>query len=915
MRVMTFLTITILFIQALLVPVSIVDAKTIDETSTEIKKVDELSSITDLEPELEKNIDTSKHVSTDLSRNTNPSHNPNILSNSLLRYTMGTDTYIPGWEISTSETPVNSENILRNLSISQQITGSSNRLSDPDFNLHSNTRRLAVRRTGGDRTIILSQTLETKPNATYDFSVDAWMSSGGVILDLKSYDGGRVIAGSDLLNSESWRLSTGTRKYTNTFTAKSSQTTVAIYLYGTPNSNSTSINTSIEGSSVNLKRHLLTLEASPTNGGSVRSGVLLDSSMPQDTQTTLTANPNYGYQFVRWEIVSGIDAQVEDQMATTTTFTMGRSDATVRAVFEPVPLLIETETKELNLGTNANIINAKDFVRSIRFEDADEEITDYEVELIEPLDTSSIGQKNTKIKIKVSDRVYEEDVSYTVRWGHTLAWAPSRIEPAELGLSLLPRQNPMIVANHAEELEIDSRMLSYTVIDIFRNDESAFLFSLATHTVLPTRKAVIDDWNNRIDRNMLGSKPLEYGDVIKIIRDSREKTTLFALRNEIKEVEVLEDQVAYYMLLESGFYLMRVNQLDTQKLVVPLNSTNEQMNNLAKDFFSFHNHFTEEEEAQFRFAFKEYESTDTVGTDRRGTVIVTQTHDSGSSFSLEYDVKFDVNPIRGGDVLVKHVDEDGNQIAETEVLTGYLNEHYTTEPKEINGWVITEIPENTTGVFTEDSIEIIYVYKVVPVLPVDPLNPEKVVDPENKPEIPEGQGLFSIDFASQLNFGEQLISTQKKIYYAQPQRLLGADGMVVENEERPNYVQISDRRSENDRKGWQLSVRQNGQFKGDKENQELRGAELSLINQQVVTAQGGEAPTIRNPDKVILKPGVNQTLLTAKETEGTGTWVYRFGDHENAGESIVLEVPAGANPEATSYSTTLTWELSTVPDN
>ncbi|MGM0143875.1 hypothetical protein IGJ94_000404 [Enterococcus sp. AZ153] len=53
----------------------------------------------------------------------------------------------------------------------------------------------------------------------------------------------------------------------------------------------------------------------------------------------------------------------------------------------------------------------------------------------------------------------------------------------------------------------------------------------------------------------------------------------------------------------------------------------------------------------------------------------------------------------------------------------------------------------------------------------------------------------------------------------------------------------------------------------------------------------------------------------AQGTEGTGTWIYRFGDQETANKSVALDVPKGANPEATRYETTLTWELSAVPDN
>jgi hypothetical protein len=200
------------------------------------------------------------------------------------------------------------------------------------------------------------------------------------------------------------------------------------------------------------------------------------------------------------------------------------------------------------------------------------------------------------------------------------------------------------------------------------------------------------------------------------------------------------------------------------------------------------------------------------------------------------------------------------------------------------------------------------------VQPVDPLNPENGINPENPPEANLDQELLSIDFVSSFNFGSQAISVHNQTYYAKPQRLLNEDGTVNESEERSNYVQISDRRSENERNGWQLAVTQKEQFKGEK-NQVLNGASLSLSNQQLVTAQGGTAPSLQVTNPLTLVPGNRRTLILAEREEGTGTWIYRFGNANTAKESVSLTVPKGANPEATTYQTTLIWELSAVPNN
>lgn len=197
--------------------------------------------------------------------------------------------------------------------------------------------------------------------------------------------------------------------------------------------------------------------------------------------------------------------------------------------------------------------------------------------------------------------------------------------------------------------------------------------------------------------------------------------------------------------------------------------------------------------------------------------------------------------------------------------------------------------------------------------PLDPLNPEEEVNPENPPLLPDNQGLLSIDFVSQFDFGQQLISLSEQTYFAKPQRLLNEDGTINEQEERPNYIQISDRRPEEDRNEWQLSVTQREQFKGG-EGQELLGAKLQLMNSEIIASQGEKVPALQSTTND-LQPGNKKILINARGNEGKGTWIYRFGDAETAHESIALVVPKGSNPQNINYSTTLTWELSSVPDN
>ncbi|MGL9894918.1 hypothetical protein IGK77_003137 [Enterococcus sp. DIV0806c] len=277
-----------------------------------------------------------------------------------------------------------------------------------------------------------------------------------------------------------------------------------------------------------------------------------------------------------------------------------------------------------------------------------------------------------------------------------------------------------------------------------------------------------------------------------------------------------------------------------------------------------------------------------------------------------------VEPNTISTVTVSYQSVDGQQLADPKIIEGIVGDPYITASEEFDGWNLIKTPENAAGVFSKEPISVTYIYEEVidtkPVLPVDPLDPQIGVDPENKPEIPEDQGLLSLDFVSQFKFGIQRISVSNQTYYAQPQRLLNADGTVNENEKRPNYVQISDRRPDNERNGWQLSITQKGQF-SNASGHELSGSELQLFNQELVTAQGGTTPELQEEPVQRILPNTRKVLIQAKGETGTGTWIYRLGDSNTANKSVGLYVPKSANPGATSYSTKLTWELSAVPDN
>ena len=66
-----------------------------------------------------------------------------------------------------------------------------------------------------------------------------------------------------------------------------------------------------------------------------------------------------------------------------------------------------------------------------------------------------------------------------------------------------------------------------------------------------------------------------------------------------------------------------------------------------------------------------------------------------------------------GKVIVKYVDEEGNELLSSIEMTGSLNDNYETESKEILNYELVGIPLNSKGVYQKEDITVIYVYKKV----------------------------------------------------------------------------------------------------------------------------------------------------------------------------------------------------------
>jgi len=213
----------------------------------------------------------------------------------------------------------------------------------------------------------------------------------------------------------------------------------------------------------------------------------------------------------------------------------------------------------------------------------------------------------------------------------------------------------------------------------------------------------------------------------------------------------------------------------------------------------------------------------------------------------------------------------------------------------------------------------------------------EVSPPEDNPgvEIPpapgpdgDNKGPLTIAYVPTMNFGSQVISNQDREYsmLAEMQQLEGTEG----DENKVPYVsfaQVQDTRGTN--AGWDLSVSLSD-FTSGTQNGTLTGAQISLNDPRIDYRGNNQSNApVAHANGLTLLPGVGAVpVMQAAETKGAGTSSVVWGNqedlmaqHEAEGdaavrnESIVLSVPGSTAKDVATYRSTLTWELSALPDN
>ncbi len=93
-------------------------------------------------------------------------------------------------------------------------------------------------------------------------------------------------------------------------------------------------------------------------------------------------------------------------------------------------------------------------------------------------------------------------------------------------------------------------------------------------------------------------------------------------------------------------------------------------------------------------------------------------HDKEKNYIQKYTGSYDTtsklllkaaHPLKG-EVIVRYVDEEGNNLSESDEMTGYVDSTYQAKSKDIPKYSLKSVENNESGVYSKENILVTYIY-------------------------------------------------------------------------------------------------------------------------------------------------------------------------------------------------------------
>ncbi|MBE9897191.1 hypothetical protein G8C15_17860, partial [Enterococcus casseliflavus] len=305
-------------------------------------------------------------------------------------------------------------------------------------------------------------------------------------------------------------------------------------------------------------------------------------------------------------------------------------------------LTAESVSQTVNLGTDSNTIDYQSFVTNVKSGSTTLSKNEYTVDIVDTsFDFNQIGDLTVALRVtSINDSSNTAEVSVPVKvvWGDTIVAKDKNLTKIVSSVSILSNgSKPFLIANKGDGLST-AGMTSRPTLKIFGDnlmEPSETLVGNATLSVSGT----MDKWNDVFSSV---NKNIEYGNIISFTVDkyglaenyNGENTWVSRDNQLVRETEGFDE--AFYELSKGGLVLLHINQLSTNSIEVPMNSSKEYLDKHVEELINMNGH-----EGIKVIEFSEYPDTSIVG-EQKGKVLVEEELTTGGAAQYEYDVKINV---------------------------------------------------------------------------------------------------------------------------------------------------------------------------------------------------------------------------------------------------------------------------------
>ena len=387
----------------------------------------------------------------------------------------------------------------------------------------------------------------------------------------------------------------------------------------------------------------------------------------------------------------------------------GAKDADTYIWERNLQLDVCTKPSDIPLGTNITDIHPNEFIKSIKLGNKDLSENEYKVNIISSPKTTQVG--SSKIIMKITpimdeSKALEVESTANIVWGSTLVVKNEVLTTVNTSVSLLHKEaKPYLNANEGTGFSAEM-LTSRPNFYIYRKSSLNPILKFEYGTVNRSPQDLAKEWNIQFE-----SSNLQYGDVVAgfVNKDNgganwRGQNT-FISRNNTLITETVGYDYAYYELTPSGYRLLRLNQLvvnNNQK--VKLNTSKEEMNKNISNFISLPEHI--ENPNHYKM---EFESVDTTSSgNKKSTINVYETLESGGEFRMTYEVTYMVNP----EVTESYYDVNGKQIEQSQTTEFNYGQEFTPNPEKYienngelyiyRGWI--DALHGTENIFPQEGV-------------------------------------------------------------------------------------------------------------------------------------------------------------------------------------------------------------------